>query len=145
MKTREQLLKDFIKQTIKSCISIKDGHIEQSEAAIDKRIKDYVEAENKSLFKFPYWINEDRLGKDPMVWVITEEMIQEEAEQEIKRRLSDLELHRVFHAQYEDDETSWSRMVLIREVILNVINNPEPWSYYDECFLEDQREALKKK
>lgn len=57
----------------------------------------------------------------PIFWLITEEMIQEEAEQEINRRLTEKELFELFEAQYFDEDVVWNRMVMIREAISKLV------------------------
>lgn len=71
----------------------------------------------KNLFK---WLKKESI-ESPIFWLITEEMVQEEAEQEINRRLTEEELKELFEFQYDDDRLSWDRMVLIRVAINSLI------------------------
>lgn len=71
----------------------------------------------KKLFK---WLKKESI-ESPIFWLITEEMIQEESEQQIKRRLTEDELEELFEFQYEDENVSWDRMVMIREAINRLI------------------------
>jgi hypothetical protein len=66
------------------------------------------------------WLKKDGI-ESPMVWLVTEEMIQGEAEQEIDRKLTDTELTQLVDFQYFDDEFSWTRMVLIRSAIRKIV------------------------
>ena len=63
--------------------------------------------------------------ESPIFWLITEDMIQEEAEQEIDRKLTDDELKELFNDQYFDDDIVWNRMVLIREAITKLLTRKE--------------------
>ena len=98
-----------------------------------------------SIFKFPNQLNEKGLGDDLIVWVVTEEMIQMEAESEIDRRLTDIELNRVFQCFDEDDETLWNRMVLIREAVNSALKNPREWSEFDQKYLSEKLATQNKK
>lgn len=92
---------------------------------------------NKSLFKFPQWINEDNLKNDSIISVISEEYIQMESEEAIGRRLSDVELNRFSLAWYDDEKVSWNRMVLVREAIEEIIKNPDEWIQVDKDYLDE--------
>ncbi len=74
------------------------------------------------LFK---WLSSKSLDNDPIVWAVTESMIQQEAESEIGRQLSESEIERLVEAMWDDEETAWNSMVLIREAIKNVVNPSE--------------------
>ena len=77
----------------------------------------------KSLFKFPGLLSEENLKDDSIVFVISEEEIQGEAESAgIERRLTDDELHKIALCFYEDDSLAWQRMVMIREAINEVLD-----------------------
>lgn len=71
----------------------------------------------KSIFK---WLNRKSI-ESPIFWLITEDMVQEEAEQEIDRRLTENELKELIEYQYGDEDFDWNRMVMAREAIRKVI------------------------
>lgn len=92
---------------------------------------------SKSIFKFSTWINEDSFKDDPIIWAVSEEMTQSEAEDEIDRKLSDVELNRIHKCLYydiEESSVSWNLMVMIREAIQCAIDDPKSWSEADEQF-----------
>jgi hypothetical protein len=70
------------------------------------------------LFK---WMSKKSFDNDPIVWAVTESMIQQEAESEIGRRLSELEIERLVEAMWDDKETAWNSIVLIREAINSIV------------------------
>ena len=71
----------------------------------------------KAIFK---WLNRKSI-ESPIFWLITEDMVQEEAEQEIDRKLTENELKELIGYQYGDEDFDWHRMVMAREAIRKVI------------------------
>ncbi len=67
------------------------------------------------------WI-QSNLVESPIIWLVTEEMVQEESAQTIDCKLTDKELQEFFELQFEDDELDWNRMVMIRTAIEKVVN-----------------------
>lgn len=62
--------------------------------------------------------------KDPIIVAITESWIQEEAEEEIKRKLTDKEMEEMEEELLNGDDTCGMWTEAIRSAILNVVNNP---------------------
>lgn len=76
------------------------------------------------LFK---WISKKSLANDPILWVFTEEMIQEKAEAEIGRRLTQDELLNFVDLWHEDLEIDSIRQELISELISKAVSGPDTW------------------
>jgi hypothetical protein len=76
------------------------------------------------LFKF---ISKKSLVDDPILFVITENMIQEEAEEEIGRRLTEDELHDFVGLIHEDLEIYDLYRELMSEGIRKVVEGPDSW------------------
>ena|SRR3989344_1549858 len=129
MNILETNLNNFAIELINHCAVIKDGKITLPEEELKNLIKRYItinrtnKHRKKSLFKFPNLLSEEHLKNDSIVFVISEEEIQGEAESAgIERRLTNNELHRIACSFYEDDDLAWQRMVLIREAISKVLD-----------------------
>lgn len=141
MKATKKNLKDFVKVILGIQDDLKKSNVLFSENLLDKVIDCYLSAlkessTNNSIFKFPTWQNDETFEDDQIVWFFTEEMIQSEAEMELDRRLTDVELHRVFQCFFEDDDTLWNRVTFTREAIRNAVDEPEQWSDLDKDFLK---------
>ena len=67
------------------------------------------------------WLRMKSFEDDPIMFAISEGLVQMEAEQEIDRQLTKKELRQVVDAFYEDDEILWHRLVFIREAILKAV------------------------
>lgn len=129
MDNLEKILNDFASELIDHCAVVKDGKTTLSEEKLNSFIKSYIKTEKvtknkrKSLFKFPSLLSEENLKNDSIVFVISEEEIQGEAESAgIERRLTDDELHKIARCFYEDDSLAWQRMVMMREAIDKVLD-----------------------
>ena len=77
--------------------------------------------------------------KDPIVFVITEDMIQNMAEANLKRELTDIEMNRAHFSFIEDDEVIDSRDVAILNAIFSAVDNKDnQWVGLDEDFKKDK-------
>ncbi len=122
MKDLKKLLNDFAQDLINHSAIVEKGKIKLSEDGLRKLILLYS--------------HED----DPIIWPVTEEVIQIEAESEIDRRLTGKELNRLKEIFYDDEEISWQRMVLIREAILIAIDESKyDWSEMDKEYEEENK------
>lgn len=122
MRDLKKLLNDFAQDLINHSAIVEKEEIKLSEDGLRKLILLYS--------------HED----DPIIWPITEEVIQIEAESEIDRRLTGKELNRLKEIFYDDEEISWQRMVLIREAILIAIDESKyDWSDMDKEYEEENR------
>lgn len=76
------------------------------------------------LFK---WIPKEYLSNDPILWAITEEYVQSEAEASIGRTLTKKELSNFVDVLYDDDEIDYMRIEIIREAVLKVVDGVDTW------------------
>ncbi|KKQ25179.1 MAG: hypothetical protein US62_C0003G0008 [Candidatus Woesebacteria bacterium GW2011_GWA1_37_8] len=99
----------------------------------------------KSKYKwFKWWHLENGDADDPIVFVITEEMIQELAEANWDRRLTDLEMHRVLYAFTESDEIINSRDNAMLDAICSAVENKDnEWVGIDEWFYKEKQKEEK--
>lgn len=83
---------------------------------------------------------------DPIVFIITEEMIQNLAEPNIGRELTDVEMNRVFYAFTEDDRVIDSRDGAMIEAIYSSQDNEKgQWKALDDDFVQDQQKKKAEK
>ncbi len=129
MNISETNLKDIAIELINHCAVIKEGKITLPEEELNNLIERYITIDKankprkKSLFKFQRLLSEEHLKNDSIVFVISEEQIQGEAESAgIERRLTDDELLEIGRSFYEDDDLAWQLMAMIREAIGKVVD-----------------------
>jgi hypothetical protein len=130
MQTLKDLLKDFAHDLVNHCTHVYKGEVALFEFGLDRLVEDYLDAHSqKSLFK---WFKEEWI-ESPILWPITEEALQIEAEQEIDRRLSNIELQRVYYSIGGDGDANWNYFTLLREIVRDVANNSKNrWQDIDE-------------
>jgi len=127
MKILKKILNDFALDLINHCASIKDGEIVLPEEGLHNLINSYLETD------------------DPVIWPITLEMIQEEADQELERPLTEIELNRLNLVFFDNLDTSWRMMVLIREAIEEAVDNSKhQWGEVDKDFKEEKLKEVNK-
>lgn len=77
--------------------------------------------------------------EDPILFVITEEMIQYWAESNWGRRLTDMEMNRVYWSFLEEDSVIHSRDEAMLDAITNALDNKNNrWVGTDEDFKKDK-------
>ena len=122
MEDLRALLDDFAHNLVDCFICGKQGEIGLSDECLKDLINDYVR------------------NCDPLFWPISSELVQQEAEQEIKRRLTDIELNRLKEMFYDDDDLMWKRMEMIRDAVLVAIDNSKgQWEGLDKDFEEENK------
>jgi len=90
----------------------------------------------QNLFK---WHTRKELKNEPLVWVVTEGVIQIEAETYIGRRLTDVEMNRMLE-EFEDGETRFRFTKFICETIDEVLKNADGrWSGLDKQFIKREK------
>ncbi len=121
MKTLRKSLNDFAQDLINHCAVIKDGEITLPEDELKNLVSSYLEID------------------DPVIWPITLEIIQYEAEEEIERRLTDIEVNRFEFMCFDDDDVSWKRMEMIRDAILVAVDNSKhEWDEIDKNYQKEK-------
>lgn len=123
MNTLEKTLNDFALDLINHCAVVKNGEIILPEEGLKNLIRTYLKID------------------DPVIWPITQALVQLEAESEIDRELTNIELNRLKEMFYDDEKVSWNRMVMIREAMSEVIDNSN--HQWDEIDKDHQDEMLK--
>ena len=122
MEDLSTLLDDFAHKIVDCFVCGKHGEIGISEEALKDFINDYVG------------------NNDPLFWPISSELAQQEAEQEIERRLTDIELNRLKEMFYDDDDVMWKRAEMIRDAALVAIDNSNgQWEHLDKDFEEENK------
>ncbi|MCX6782902.1 MAG: hypothetical protein NTZ20_02825 [Candidatus Levybacteria bacterium] len=121
MNTLKKTLSDFAQDLINHCAVIKSGEVTLPEEGLKNLISEYLKTD------------------DPVIWPITLGMIQEEADQELERPLTDIEINRLEDVFFEGDKTMWNQLVFLREAIEEAVNNEKnQWSDIDRDFEEEK-------
>jgi len=109
---------------------------------IDKTKKEIT---NSKAFK---WLKEDDFSKDPIILAITETMIQDQAESELERRLTQKELYRIKELFFECDDALGENLDnLIAEAIETVLDKDGEydWDDFDKAYEEEYGRKSKQK
>lgn len=119
----EKMLNDFAHDLINHCAFVKDGEITLPEEGLKNLINSYLETD------------------DPVIWPpITHEIVQVEADAELGRELTEIELNRLRIEFMEGERTMWNRLVLLRVAIEEAVDNSKhEWDALDQDYLEEKQ------
>lgn len=117
----KKTLNDFAQDLINHCAIVRGGEITLPEEGLKNLIAEYLKAD------------------DPIIWPITLETIQVEADAELGRELTEIEINRLKLEFCEGERTSWNMLVLLRVAIEEAVDNEKnQWSDIDKDFEEDK-------
>ncbi len=124
MNTLNKTLNEFAQDLINHCAVVKNGEITLPEEGLRNLISEYLKTD------------------DPVIWPITLEMIQVEADSELGRELTDIEINRIKLEFSEGERTSWNSLVFLRVAIEEAVNNEKnQWSDIDKDFEEEKQKG----
>ena len=93
----------------------------------------------KSPFKwFQHWDFNKTESKDPIIYVVTEEILQEYAESLIERRLTEVEMNRAVCIFVQNLDVIRLIDDVLKEVVALATNKNIQWADLDEGFLEKE-------
>ncbi len=122
MNILEKALNDFAQDLINHCAVVENSEITLPEEGLKNLISDYLK------------------NDDPVIWGIPLEYIQEEADGEIERALTDIEINRLKVVFCDNDKVSWNRMVIIRDAIAVAVDNSKhEWDETDKKYQEEKQ------
>lgn len=80
----------------------------------------------------------EQLENEPILWIVTEGILQIEAETYIGRKLTDVELNRMIE-EFEDGDTRFRFTKFVCETIDEVLNNTDGrWDELDKIFKREE-------